>query len=111
MLVKGCTINYSDLMKPNTKVYIYRIFSSKNSNMYIGKTVNVAQRLKSHRPYLGQDHLLGNPQYWKIEIIDIVKINQKSNDLLKKSTGDTEEQCQIAYFYKNFLEKSLIRSI
>lgn len=57
--------------------YVYRIKNVKNKKVYVGLTKDLADRFHSHaKSKIISQKLLGNPKYWTIEILQIVRFKE-----------------------------------
>lgn len=95
MLIKNSTFKYKDLMFMGIKkiYYIYKIKNIRSNNFYIGQTGNVINRIKQHAfdARMKKNNMLGDPRYWVITILDVVKYKTSieaidKTKVLKKET-------------------------
>ena len=84
------------------KGYVYKFISEKNNVLYVGKTVNMAQRMKNH--FSKKSHLHGSGLYEQVQRIEYMTCKSEFEALQK-------ELIYINYYKPRFNTASKIRQL
>ena len=71
-------------MQINRKGYVYKFLDEKNNVLYIGKTVNMEQRMKNH--FSKKSHLANTDLYSKVQRIEYLTCKDEFEALQKELT-------------------------
>lgn len=69
-------------MQINRKGYVYKFLDEKNNVLYIGKTVNMEQRMKNH--FSKKSHLANTDLYSKVQRIEYLTCKDEFEALQKE---------------------------
>ena len=71
-------------MQINRKGFVYKFLDEKNNVLYIGKTVNMEQRMKNH--FSKKSHLANTDLYSKVQRIEYLTCKDEFEALQKELT-------------------------
>ena len=94
-IVKGLRFHPSVVDTPQKYFiyYIYQITNNKNGKVYVGQTKDLIKRIKDHKGIAGMlrnKHKFGDPYYWEVKVLDIVKFKNAKTPYFADKVIDLE---------------------